>query len=149
MLPVEKRAAASLALVYSVRMFGLFIILPVFSLYASDYEGATPMLLGLALGIYGLFQALLQLPFGFLSDRIGRKPVIIGGLLLFLFGSVIAATADTITGLILGRALQGSGAIAAASMALAADLTRAGGGAQSGQRQDRGVAYEALRIYIN
>ena len=124
MLPVEKRAAASLALVYSVRMFGLFIILPVFSLYASDYEGATPMLLGLALGVYGLFQAILQLPFGFLSDRVGRKPVIVFGLLLFLAGSVVAATAETIGGLIFGRALQGSGAIAAAIMALAADLTR-------------------------
>ncbi|MDO6460748.1 MFS transporter [Granulosicoccaceae sp. 1_MG-2023] len=124
MLPVERRAAASLALVYSVRMFGLFIILPVFSLYASDYEGATPMLLGLALGIYGLFQALLQLPFGFLSDRIGRKPVILAGLTLFFLGSVVAACADSIGALIFGRALQGSGAIAAAIMALAADLTR-------------------------
>ncbi|MCB1867636.1 MAG: MFS transporter [Gammaproteobacteria bacterium] len=122
--PVESRAAISLASIFSLRMLGLFLILPVFALYAEELVGVTPMLVGLAIGAYGLTQALLQIPFGMLSDRIGRKPVIIGGLLIFAFGSVVAAQADTIWGVILGRALQGSGAIAAAVMALAADLTQ-------------------------
>jgi len=124
MLKTEKRAALSLALVYAFRMIGLFMILPVFSLYASDYSGATPLLIGLAIGIYGLTQGLFQLPFGFLSDRIGRKTMIILGLVLFCAGSVLAANAESITQIILGRALQGMGAIAAVVMALAADLTR-------------------------
>ncbi len=124
MLPSERRAAGSLALIYSIRMFGLFIILPVFSLYASEYSSSTPLLIGLALGIYGLFQAILQIPFGFLSDRLGRKPVIVGGFLLFALGSVIAALSSDIFGLIIGRALQGAGAVASAIMALAADLSR-------------------------
>ena len=114
----------SLASVYAMRMLGLFLILPVFALYAEHLPDVTPLLVGLAVGIYGLTQALLQIPFGLLSDRIGRKPVIVGGLLIFAFGSVVAAGADTIQGMILGRALQGSGAVAAAVMALAADLTR-------------------------
>ncbi|HEB97625.1 MAG TPA: MFS transporter [Sedimenticola thiotaurini] len=105
-------------------MLGLFLILPVFALYAEHLADVTPVLVGMAIGIYGLTQAALQIPFGMLSDRIGRKPVIIGGLILFAFGSVIAAQADSIWGVILGRAIQGSGAIAAAVMALAADLTR-------------------------
>jgi predicted MFS family arabinose efflux permease len=105
-------------------MLGLFMILPVFALYAADLEGVTPALTGLAIGIYGMTQALLQIPAGLLSDRIGRKPVIIGGLLVFALGSVIAALTDSIYLIILGRALQGAGAIAAAIMALAADLTR-------------------------
>jgi MFS family permease len=105
-------------------MIGLFLILPVFSLYAQDLTGATPLKVGLAIGIYGLGQALLQIPFGMLSDRIGRKPVIVFGLLLFAVGSVIAALADDINWIIVGRAIQGSGAISAAVMALAADLTR-------------------------
>lgn len=100
------------------------MILPVFSLYADDFIGATPLLTGLAIGIYGLTQGLFQLPFGFLSDRFGRKKVIIIGLLLFCLGSVIAAEANSIYQIIAGRALQGVGAIAAAVMALAADLTR-------------------------
>lgn len=124
MLKTEKRAALSLALIYAFRMIGLFMILPVFSLYASDYSGATPLLIGLAIGIYGLTQGLFQLPFGFLSDRIGRKKMIVLGLLLFCAGSVMAAMADSINQIILGRALQGMGAIAAVVMALAADLTR-------------------------
>ena len=124
MLETEKRAAFSLALVYALRMLGLFMILPVFSLHADDYSGATPVLIGLAIGIYGLTQGLFQLPFGFLSDRFGRKVVIVGGLLIFCAGSIVAAEAESITEIIAGRALQGLGAIAAAVMALAADLTR-------------------------
>ena len=124
MLPVERRTAASLALIYMVRMLGLFIILPVFALFAADFKNSTPFLMGLALGIYGLLQAILQIPFGLLSDRIGRKKTITIGLVLMAIGSVVAAMSDTIYGVIIGRALQGSGAIAAALMALAADLTR-------------------------
>ncbi len=124
MLETEKRAAFSLALVYALRMLGLFMILPVFSLHADDYTGASPVLIGLAIGIYGLTQGLFQLPFGFLSDRFGRKAVIVSGLLIFCAGSIVAAEAESITEVIAGRALQGLGAIAAAVMALAADLTR-------------------------
>ena len=124
MLKTEKRAAASLALIYAFRMIGLFMILPVFSLYAQQYQGATPLLIGLAIGIYGLTQGLFQLPFGFLSDRVGRKKMIVIGLLLFAAGSAVAATAETIQQVVAGRALQGMGAIAAVVMALAADLTR-------------------------
>ena len=125
MSPLERRAALSLAGIYSLRMVGLFLILPVFALYATEHlEGVTPMLVGIALGAYGLTQALLQIPAGMLSDRIGRKPVIIGGLLIFALGSVVAAQSETIEGVIAGRALQGAGAIAAAVMALAADLSR-------------------------
>ena len=120
----EKRATLGLAGVYGFRMLGLFLILPVFALFAEQLPGATPLLTGLAVGIYGLTQAVLQIPFGLLSDRIGRKPVIFGGLLLFALGSAIAATADDVWMVVLGRAVQGSGAIAAAVMALAADLTR-------------------------
>lgn len=120
----EKRAVFALAGVYFMRMFGLFVILPVFVLYAEHLDGASLSLAGIAIGIYGLTQALLQLPFGLASDRWGRKPVILFGLLLFVVGSVVAATADHILGVIVGRALQGSGAIAAALMALNADLTR-------------------------
>jgi MFS family permease len=120
----ESKTAFSLAGIYSLRMLGLFLILPVFALYAEHLQGVTPLLVGLAIGAYGLTQALLQIPFGMLSDRIGRKPVILGGLLLFALGSVVAAMSDSIWGVIMGRALQGSGAIAAAVMALAADLSR-------------------------
>ncbi len=124
MTPIEKRAAGGLALILAFRMLGLFIILPVFSVFAGGLEGATPELVGLAIGAYGFTQALLQIPFGLLSDRIGRKTVIAAGLLLFAAGSLLAAAADSIYQMIAGRALQGSGAIAAAVMALAADLTR-------------------------
>jgi MFS family permease len=120
----ERRAGISLALIYAFRMLGLFMIMPVFALYAEQLPEATPILTGLALGIYGLTQALLQIPFGMLSDRIGRKPVILAGLIIFALGSLVAASADGIYGIIFGRALQGSGAIAAALMALAADLSR-------------------------
>src|SRR5690606_20180984 len=99
-------------------------ILPVFALYVDDLQGATPALAGLALGAYGLTQGLLQIPFGLLSDRVGRKPIIFAGLLLFAIGSIVAAMSDSIWGIIIGRAVQGSGAIAAAVMALTADLTR-------------------------
>ena len=125
MNPGERKAAFSLSSIYALRMMGLFMILPVFSLYAHDHlSGATPMLIGLAIGIYGLANAVFQIPFGMLSDRFGRKPIIASGLVIFAIGSVVAAMADSITGVIIGRALQGSGAIAAAVMALAADLTR-------------------------
>ncbi len=120
----ERRTALGLAGVYGFRMLGLFLILPVFALFAEELPGSTPLLTGLAIGIYGLTQGLLQIPFGMLSDRIGRKPVILAGLLLFAIGSAVAATATTIEWIIVGRALQGSGAVAAAVMALAADLTR-------------------------
>jgi len=105
-------------------MLGLFMVLPLLALYAADLPATTPALIGLALGVYGLTQALLQIPFGWLSDRIGRKPVIISGLLLFALGSVVAGMADSIQGIILGRTLQGAGAIASTVMALVADLTR-------------------------
>jgi MFS family permease len=124
MTPLERRATLSLAAIYAVRMLGLFMILPVFALYAEELAHVTPTLVGLAIGAYGLTQALLQVPLGMLSDRIGRKPVIVGGLLVFALGSVLAAVSDSIYGVVAGRALQGAGAIAAAVMALAADLTR-------------------------
>ncbi len=124
MPPSEKRTAFGLAGVYGVRMLGLFMILPVFALYVRDLDGATVTLTGLAVGIYGLTQAIFQIPLGALSDKIGRKQVIVGGLLVFALGSVIAAMATTVTGVIIGRAVQGCGAVAAATLALAADLTR-------------------------
>ena len=120
----ERRAATTLAGIFGLRMVGLFMVLPVLALHARDLAGATPALVGMAVGVYGLTQALLQVPFGMASDRLGRKPVIAFGLLLFAAGSVLAALADTVHGVILGRALQGSGAIAAPVMALLADLTR-------------------------
>lgn len=124
MTPLEKRVAMSLSAIFASRMLGLFMVLPVFVIYAEELDGFSPTLAGLAIGIYGLTQAIFQIPMGLLSDRIGRKPVIIGGLIIFAIGSVVAAMADSITGVIIGRALQGSGAIASAIMALAADLTR-------------------------
>jgi len=124
MTPIEKRVAMSLSTIYASRMLGLFMVLPVFAVYAKELEGYSPTLAGLAIGIYGLTQAIFQIPMGLLSDRIGRKPVIIGGLIVFAIGSIVAAESNTIIGVIIGRALQGSGAIASAIMALAADLTR-------------------------
>ncbi|MGD8177195.1 MFS transporter [Marinimicrobium sp. ARAG 43.8] len=121
--PFERRTVASLAMLYAFRMLGLFMVLPVLTLYGDSYSGASPLLLGLALGAYGFSQAILQIPFGVLSDRIGRKPVIAAGLLVFTIGSVLAAQADSVYELILGRLLQGGGAIAGAVMALLADLT--------------------------
>jgi len=120
----ELKAAFSLGGIFGLRMLGLFMILPVFTLYAEKLQGNTHLLAGIAIGAYGLTQAVLQIPFGMLSDRIGRKPVIIGGLLIFALGSIIAASADSIYGVIAGRAMQGMGAIAAAVTALLADLTR-------------------------
>ena len=122
--PLEQRAMYGLAGVYGVRMLGLFMILPVFALYATGLEHVTPTLVGLAIGIYGLTQAMFQIPLGMLSDRIGRKPVILGGLAVFAAGSALAGSTDDIYLIILGRALQGSGAVAAAVLAMVADLTR-------------------------
>lgn len=124
MLPREKRAVGVVATIATLRLFGLFALLPVLSLYAGGLEDATPLLIGLAVGAYGLTQAGLQIPLGALSDRIGRLPVIIGGLLVFAFGSVVAALGDTIWSVIVGRLLQGAGAISAALTALIADATR-------------------------
>lgn len=124
MTPTERRAAIALGGIFTLRMLGLFMIFPIFSLDAHLYAGNTAMLTGLAIGIYGLTQALFQIPFGRLSDRIGRKKVIVVGLLIFAAGSAVAASADGIWGVIIGRALQGFGAIAAAVLALTADLTR-------------------------
>jgi len=121
---LEKRSIFALASVYGLRMYGLFLILPVLAIYAEQLEGATPMLMGIALGVYGITQALFQIPFGILSDRFGRKPIIIIGLLIFVVGSLVAALASSIEGVILGRALQGAGAIAAVVLALTSDLTR-------------------------
>lgn len=124
MTATERRATWSLASIYALRMLGLFLIMPVMSLFAEQMEGSTPSLIGLAIGIYGMSQALLQIPFGLVSDRVGRKKIIIFGLLLFCLGSVIAAVSTSIYGIILGRAVQGSGAIAGPIMALVADLTQ-------------------------
>jgi len=119
----EKRATFSLASIFAMRMLGLFMIIPVFSLYAHELKHVTPFLLGLALGCYGLTQALLQIPFGFLSDKYGRKRIIALGLIIFAIGSVIAALSDSIWGVIIGRCLQGAGAIGSTTIALLADLT--------------------------
>ncbi len=122
--PEEKRSVSVIAAIGMLRMFGLFALLPVLSLYAAGLEGATPLLIGLAVGAYGLTQASLQIPLGAISDRIGRKPVIIGGLIVFAIGSVVAALADNIWIVIVGRLLQGAGAISATLSALVADVTR-------------------------
>ncbi|WP_045477146.1 MFS transporter [Serpentinimonas barnesii] len=121
----ERRASASLAAIFALRMLGLFLVLPVFALEAARYPGGDdPLRVGLALGIYGLTQALLQIPLGMASDRWGRKRVIQGGLLLFAVGSLVAAWAPTLEWLTVGRALQGAGAISAAITAFLADVTR-------------------------
>lgn len=120
----ERRATSGLAVIFTLRIFGLALIFPVFAIYAEQLEGHTPFLVGLALGIYGLTQAVMQIPFGMASDRFGRKPVIIAGMLIFMVGSIVAARATTMEGIIIGRALQGAGAVAAAVIALLSDLTR-------------------------
>jgi len=122
--PQETRAAISLALVYVLRMLGLFMVIPVLAIAAVEYPDYSPLLVGLAIGGYGLTQAILQIPMGVLSDKWGRKPVIYMGLCFFAIGSLIAANADTMTMLTVGRILQGAGAIAGAVIALAADVTR-------------------------
>ena len=125
MTPVERRASLSLAGLFALRMLGLFLVLPVFALEAAQYAGGDdPAKVGLAMGIYGLMQAFLQIPMGVASDRWGRKPVLAIGLLVFALGSAIAATATSLDGLLLGRAIQGAGAISAAITAMLADLTR-------------------------
>ena len=125
MTPMERRASLSLAGLFALRMLGLFLVLPVFALEAAQYAGGDdPAKVGLAMGIYGLMQAFLQIPMGVASDRWGRKPVLAIGLLVFALGSAIAATATSLDGLLLGRAIQGAGAISAAITALLADLTR-------------------------
>lgn len=124
MTPGELRSALSLAAIFFLRMMGLFAITPVFALYAEHLAGFTPERVGLAIGIYGLTQALFQIPFGMLSDRLGRKPIITAGLLIFAIGSAVAAVSQHILWVILGRALQGTGAVGSATLALAADLTR-------------------------
>lgn len=120
----ELRYAATLSAVIALRMLGLFLILPVFMVLAVDIPGFTPQSAGLAMGVYGLTQALLQQPFGWLSDRWGRRPVLLLGLALFALGGIMAALAESMPALIAGRALQGCGAIAGVAMALAADVTR-------------------------
>lgn len=124
MTPLERRITGALAAVFAMRMLGLFVVLPVFAIYGKELEGATPLLIGLAIGAYGLVQGILQIPFGMASDRVGRKPMIFLGLLMFAIGGLIAAASDTIWGVIIGRAIQGSGAVSAVVMALLTDLTR-------------------------
>ena len=127
MTPLERRSSGALALIFALRMLGLFLVLPVFMLEARKYPGGDdPAMIGLAMGLYGLTQAVFQLPIGLASDRLGRKPVIVAGLLVFAAGSLIAAMADSLTGLMVGRAIQGAGAVSAAVTALLADLTRDG-----------------------
>lgn len=127
MTPLERRSSLALALIFALRMLGLFLVLPVFALEARKYPGGDdPALVGLAMGIYGLTQAVLQLPLGMASDRFGRKRVIVLGLLVFAAGSLLAALADSLGGLLAGRALQGAGAVSAAVTALLADQTREG-----------------------
>jgi MFS family permease len=124
MTPLERRSVFSLTTVISLRLIGLFMILPVFTLYIGHLSGATPLLIGLATGIYGLTQAIFPIPLGMLSDRIGRKKIIAAGLVIFIIGSVVAACSTHIFSMIIGRALQGAGAIGSAAIALMADLTR-------------------------
>ena len=120
----ERRAVVTLASLFSLRMIGLFMIMPVFALYGRELAGATPVLIGLAIGVYGLAQALLQIPLGLLADRMDRKKLILLGLLMFVAGGAVAALSDHIVGVIVGRAIQGAGAISGVVMALLADLTR-------------------------
>lgn len=121
---LEQKTAVSLALVFGLRMLGLFMIMPVFAIYGRDLIGYSPLWVGIVIGAYGLTQAILQIPMGQLSDRIGRKPVIIAGLGLFCLGSIVAGMADSVYGVAFGRILQGTGAVASAILALAADITR-------------------------
>ena len=124
MTVTERRSVLTLSLIIALRMLGLFMVLPVFALYAQQLKGATPLLIGLTIGIYGLTQAIFQIPFGALSDYVGRKQIIIIGLLFFMLGSILAALATNIWVMLIGRALQGTGAVGSVIMALMADLTR-------------------------
>lgn len=125
MTPTELRATASLASIYGLRMLGMFLILPIFAIYATSLPNQpSSLMIGLALGAYGLTQALFQLPFGIASDKFGRKTMIYIGLVIFAIGSVVAAMATNIEAIILGRAIQGAGAVSAVVTALVADLTR-------------------------
>ena len=125
MTPMERRSSFTLASIFSLRLLGLFLVMPVFALEARKYPGGDdPALVGLAMGIYGLTQGLLQIPFGMASDRMGRKRVIMFGLLVFGLGSLFAGSADSLWELLVGRALQGAGAVSAAVTALLADQTR-------------------------
>lgn len=121
---LERRSTFALSSIFALRMLGLFMIIPVFSVAGKTYEYATPALLGLAVGIYGLTQAILQIPFSLIADRYSRKPLVVFGLLLFALGGAIAAMSDTIYGVIIGRAIAGGGAVSAVVMALLADVTR-------------------------
>ena len=121
MSSAERFFALKISLVMAVRMLGLFMLFPVMSVYAGDYESATPFLIGMAIGIYGLTQAIFQIPFGYLSDRFGRKPILLVGLLVFLLGSILAANTSNIIIVVIGRAFQGGGAISAVLMAFLAD----------------------------
>ena len=121
---LERRSTFALSSIFALRMLGLFMIIPVFSVAGQTYEYATPALLGLAVGIYGLTQAILQIPFSLIADRYSRKPLVVFGLLLFALGGAIAAMSDTIYGVIIGRAIAGGGAVSAVVMALLADVTR-------------------------
>lgn len=127
----EYKAVITVALIMATRLLGIFLILPVFSVYAQRYPGSDIAMAGLAFGIYALAQSVLQLPFGWLSDRTGRKPVLIVGILLFTAGSVYCGMADTITGLIIARIIQGSGAVSSVAIASLGDITRPGVRAQS------------------
>ena len=125
MTPLELRASFTLASIFSLRLLGLFLVMPVFALEARKYPGGDdPALIGLAMGIYGLTQGMLQIPFGMASDRLGRKRVILFGLVVFALGSLYAGGADSLWELLVGRALQGAGAVSAAVTALLADQTR-------------------------
>lgn len=121
---LERRSTFALSSIFALRMLGLFMIIPVFSVAGQSYEYATPALIGLAVGIYGLTQAILQIPFSLIADRYSRKPLVVLGLLLFALGGAIAAMSDTIYGVIVGRAIAGGGAVSAVVMALLADVTR-------------------------
>lgn len=121
---LEKRAAVSLALIFSMRMLGLFMLMPILAVYGQDLEGVSPLWIGIAIGAYGLTQALFQIPMGWLSDRYGRRKIIVVGLVIFAIGSIVAGFATSIEMVTLGRAIQGMGAIASAVLALASDVTR-------------------------
>lgn len=139
MTNAEIKATGGLSLIFAFRMLGMFMVLPVMSLYGMQLQGATPLLIGLAIGAYGYTQALLQIPLGMLSDRIGRMPIILIGLGVFLIGSLVAALSDSIYGVITGRILQGMGAISGAIMAMLSDLTR-------DQHRTKAMAFLGLSI---